>query len=318
MISLSDQLVRNWALADDGNDIADVGGRVTYLSKKLFDDYEPSQFQRFKERLDTWLGNVSDDEERKTLYRLAGSIFFVGRMEFESLCRAAFHGPIIRWIIDGLRLAFDDPDACAKLERAVNETWFCPVTDSMRINAFLKVNQLDGKQLRPEWRSLARFGDAEKIRSFIEKASIKRIVLLEDFVGSGTQIEPAVRYAAELLPDMPIICCPLIICPDGIEVGERLSGEHQNLTFEPIFRLQPDQLIKYERIEDEPQLFTETRALIAREAHRMTVKTGPETHGFAATGALVVLYSNCPNNTLPVIHDATDRWYPLFPRIRRR
>ena len=318
MNSLSDELVRQSALADDDNDIAEVGGRIVYLSRKLFDDYEPSQFQRFKERLDKWLGNVEDEDERKTLYRLAGSIFFVGRMEFESLCRAAFHGPIIRWIIDSLQIAFDDPNACAALEGAVNETWFCPVTDSMRINAFLKVNQLDGKQLRPEWRSLARFGDASKIKKFIQNNSIKRIVLLEDFVGTGTQIKPAITYAAEMLPDIAIICCPLLICPDGIAVGEALAKKYPNLTFEPIFKLQADQFIKYEPTADEPRLYGDIRALIANLSNRMTVQAGRDTHGFGGTGALVVLYSNCPNNTLPVIHDATENWYPLFPRIRRR
>ena len=40
-------------------------------------------------------------------------------------------------------------------------------------------------------------------------------------------------------------------------------------------------------------------------------------HGYKGTGGIVVLYSNCPNNTLPIIHDETDHWNALFPRIRR-
>ena len=40
--------------------------------------------------------------------------------------------------------------------------------------------------------------------------------------------------------------------------------------------------------------------------------------GFRNTGANVVLFSNCPNNTLAIMHyDGSDSWEPLFPRNSR-
>ena len=161
--------------------------RVGYLERRLFDDYEPSQYWRFKEKLDGWLANLSEDDLQRTLYKLIGCLFFVGRREFESLCRAAFHGPITRWLIDQTDLQLWDPIGQNKLSSAADQTWFCPVTDSMRINAFLKVTNLEGQKHRPDWRSLARFGDPKRIVDFVRREKIKRIALLEDFVGTGLQ-----------------------------------------------------------------------------------------------------------------------------------
>jgi hypothetical protein len=41
--------------------------------------------------------------------------------------------------------------------------------------------------------------------------------------------------------------------------------------------------------------------------------------GFMETGSSFVSYSNCPNNTLPMVHHqpVTGGWKPLFPRSAR-
>jgi hypothetical protein len=127
MDGLAETLVLNWLRSDDELEILDVNNRVAYLERRLFDDYEPSQYWHFKQRLDKWLANLDEDHFRQTLYKLVGHLFFVGRQEFESLCRAAFHGPITRWLIDRIDLQFTDPNAETKIADAVKRTWFCPV-----------------------------------------------------------------------------------------------------------------------------------------------------------------------------------------------
>lgn len=318
MEGLTEKLLAEWLLSDTDSDLPDVNNRVTYLERKLYDDYEPSQFRQFRQRLDWWLANVEQDDQRKTLYKLLGSLFFVGREEFESLCRAAFNGPVRRWLIDGLDLDFFDKNAGSNLKSAIRNTWFCPVTDSMRINAFLKVNNLEGHRHRPDWRSLAKFSDAEKIQSFVKKEGIERLVLLEDFVGSGTQMSSAVSYASKVLDAIPVMCCPLIVCPDGVSKGEELQSQFTNLKFEPVLSLPKESFIKFETQRFDTVDFIAVRELTASVADRLIETSGASTHGFEGTGALVVLYSNCPNNTLPIVHDHTDTWHPLFPRIRRR
>ncbi len=96
--------------------------------------------------------------------------------------------------------------------------WFCPITDSMRINSFLKVNQLIGKShdtrlaIPPQvWRFKPRY------LSTSTPTKYARIVLLEDFVGSGTQMESAVKHAAAISADIRVLACPLVTCPEGLQ-----------------------------------------------------------------------------------------------------
>lgn len=316
-------LLRTWALQDsNGEDsLFAVNDAVQYLAKKVFDDYEPSQFDRFEDRLDRWLGNVESETDKQSLFKLLHHLFFVGRPEFESLCRAALHGPITRWLVDTQNLDIADPTIATNISAAISDTWFCPITDSMRINSFLKVNNLDGKSHRPDWRSLGRFGDPEKVRDYIKKNSIRRIVLLEDFVGSGTQMRSAVNFAAKSSFGVPILVCPLIVCPAGDRVGGDLALQYADVSYEPVMHVPENLLIRHEAGEGEPPLYSNIRDLILREKVRLAEPEPDEEsrkyHGFKNTGAVIALYSNCPNNTLPIIHDQTEHWDALFPRIRR-
>ena len=61
----------------------------------VIDDYEPAQFERFEERLDRWIHNVADEKDQQTLFLLLNYLFFIGRPEFESLCRAAYNGNVL-------------------------------------------------------------------------------------------------------------------------------------------------------------------------------------------------------------------------------
>ena len=317
------ELLKAWALSDvePDSEIFLDHSAIQYLGRKVFDDYEPSQFDRFEDRLDRWLHNMDEEEDRQTLFRLLNRLFFVGRPEFESLCRAAFHGPVLRWLVEELDISIADPRAMELLGAGVDETWFCPITDSMRINSFLKVNQLVGKSHEPDWRSLRKFGDSGKILEYIKANKIRRIVLLEDFVGSGTQMANAIRYAASISIEIHVLACPLVTCPAGNEVGAELALTYPNVSYEPVMEIGPGMLIKAEPQPDEPPFFGLVRALIRRVHARLSEPEPDEEsqkyHGFKNTGAVVAMYSNCPNNSLPVIWDEAKEWRALFPRIKR-
>ncbi|MGY4480132.1 phosphoribosyltransferase-like protein [Bradyrhizobium sp. USDA 3364] len=320
MRRFANQLVSRWLLEanDDTEELEYIQSLTAYLADKLYEDYEPCQVERFADRLDSWLANVEDDDDRKTLYLLLKQIFFVGRREFESLCRAAFHGPIMRWLLDTANVALDDPDISAKYKAAMEETWFCPITDSMRINAFFKVVGVNGRELQPDWRSLRKFGDTAKIRDYIETSGIRRIVLLEDFVGTGMQMGKAITFAAELGEQIQVLVCPLIICPEGVKKALELKKKHKNVYFAQVMSLPPSMFIKMAAERPEPPTHTAVRELIRKTAPRLSPKVVPQTpFGFMDSGATVVLYSNCPDNSLPIIHETADTWRPLFPRIRR-
>ena len=255
-------------------------------------------------------------DQQKAMFRLLRHLFFVGREQFESLCRAAFNDPITRWVIDLEAFDIIALDMTTRLKTAMTQTWFCPITDSMQINAFLKLNSLGGHSHRPDWRSLEELGDPAKIREYVTSENIRRLVLLEDFVGSGIQMTSSVSWAAETLPDTPILVIPLVCCPAGSDAGHSLAKRYPNLQFAPVLTLSSHLFLLREPQAEEPAEFERVRELSEQLAHRFG-RMFDLPFGFGDTGALVVLYSNCPDNTLPIIHDQGLEWEALFPRIAR-
>jgi hypothetical protein len=310
----------------------EIQERIEYLAEKLFDEFEPTQAAgqaRFDDRLGAWLDSAADIEDQKTLFRLVAELLFVGRREFESLYQAALNGPIARWLIDSTDLQLNDADLSAKLREGLRHTWFCPITDSMPIASFYHFNRLEGVDLRPDWRTLEHFADSQKVVEYMRtekpyKPRFDRLVLLEDFVGSGDQMHRAATFAANLPGHIPVLICPMLICPHGAVRGRDL--EHQFSTqvrFEPIVEISADWILSREAVPGESQFLSNLREVVERlhprvmgSDYRTAVDSGA--FGWKGTGSLVVLYSNCPNNTPPIVHhDSDGPWKALFPRSER-
>ena len=102
------------------------------------------RYQSFDDRLVEWLRNVEDGDDRKSLFRILEHLFFVGKQQFDALCRAAYDDAASRWIVDKCALEITDPNISTAITELTSYTWFCPITDSMRINSFLKLNGLRG------------------------------------------------------------------------------------------------------------------------------------------------------------------------------
>ena len=74
------KLLRDWALRDwDVEDEVFLDHSVIeYLARKVFDDYEPAQFDQFEDRLDRWIHNVGEEKDQQTLFLLP-QLFFLYR-----------------------------------------------------------------------------------------------------------------------------------------------------------------------------------------------------------------------------------------------
>jgi hypothetical protein len=328
-------LIRDWA--DIELDV--VGLQINSLEKWLYKSYEPDKFGDgdFQQRLVKWLDNVATDADKKTLFRLLPYLFYVGPVEFEELYRCAYQGPIARWLVSAENIDICAPDAQFKLAEAAKKTWFCPVSDSFRINAFFHINNLAaGASLRPDWRSMHELGDMYKLNAYCEKEGIARLVLLEDFVGGGSQAIEAVRFAATHIRNLQVLFVPLIICPDG---AERLRITEIDLCARRIDSL------KYEAVMELPEkaFFTSTQSPLKQNTQhtndlRLLIdSTYPQVSGGVLpspnkkpyhpfgfphdkpTGGMVVMYSNTPDNTLPIVHwrPKSKTWNPIFPRHSR-
>jgi hypothetical protein len=310
------KFIAPWLADSDSDDLIALRDHLLWLRKELFDEYEPHRYEAFDDRLVEWLANADVAEDQKSLFRLLNHLFFVGKQQFDSLCRAAFNDQATRWVIDVANLDICDPAITAELKLRMKNTWFCPITDSMRINSFLKLNGMRGHNHRPDWRSLCEFANSQSVIDYIATQKIERIVLLEDFIGSGQQMLETVKWASKTLPTVPILVIPLICCPRGEWVGRALSNRYPNVSFAPALSLKENLFLKRNPVANEPRVFAEVRQIIENVRHRLD-GWATESFGYKWTGALVTLFSNCPDNTLPIIHHTGDNWTALFSRIRR-
>lgn len=315
--------VNEWALLDPN--IRDVNQRVLHLEKRLYRNYIPCKYfdPDFFIRLKQWLGNIVSSEDQKTMFEIIPHLFYVGEEEIDSLYRSAYNIEVARWLIDILHVDIESTSNETVLKTAVGETWFCPVTDSFSINDFIKVNNIPSQyDYRPDWHSLEEMGDPKLIGEYVKKNNIQRIVLLEDFVGSGSQVESKIKFATTCLPNVDILFISLITCPNGIVNLNLLQSTFTNLTVRHIVQMPPVSFIDEVFNINEIESHTKTRELVNRIYLQITdgIPAGPKPYhplGYKKTGGLIILNTNVPDNTLPLIHHKSETWVPLFKRITR-
>jgi hypothetical protein len=329
-------LVRKWDLASPATPYDDqfnqVHERILFLRGTHYYQYIPtigSRFPDYETRLDQWIANVTDERDKQLLFRFAPRILFFGRDEFAKLYEMALRGPITHWLVDLLGLRLDDAQLSSKLSAELSEhTWFCPITDSLHISEFCHANRIGGFDKRPDWQSLAVFGDRAKIKDYMARppglrpGPLTRLVLLEDYVGSGTQMENALRFAAELDGSLPVLFVPLIISPAGAQCARLLCTQYANLRFDPVMELQAKDALNGDTHADPGSLEANMIELASRTYSSVVGNDAAHPRpytcfGFLETGATIVLYSNTPANTLPIIQHQSNSWMALFPRSAR-
>jgi len=316
--------VTEWALSD--SDIREVNFRIIHLEKRLFNGYVPCKYNDsdFFIRLKNWLGNITDTNDQKTLFEIIPNFFYVGDEEINSLYRSAYNIEIARWLINVVPINFRDTNNEAILNQAVIDTWFCPITDSFSINDFFKINNIPSRfDLRPDWHSLTELANPSAISNYVTNNNIKRIVMLEDFVGSGSQVASRITFACSCLPKVEILCISLITCPVGVTTLNALANKFGNLTVKHIIEIPAEYLISKAISTDEQIIYTKIRELADRSYLTVTdgISPGPKKPyyplGYKETGGLIILNTNVPDNSLPLIHHTSNTWAPLFKRITR-
>jgi hypothetical protein len=306
--------------------------QLEYFSEKFFSRFVPALYPpyspSFRDRLVSWLNNEGlSSEQKRLLFEFALRIAFFSFEDFLQLYRTAFVGPVTRWIIDELQLSLQQRDFNRLLEEErQRHTWYCPVTDSMVISEFYHANRITGIDQRPAFRPLREFCDPTLLASYMRSHDLRRLVLMEDFVGSGTQAVAVVRWAVEKLP-YPVLFTPLVICPDGIKLFADLAAASAGrLRFEPVLTLDGSAFAASEGVT--PDALMLRIAKLAQTIHPSIAGIPDKSYGpfgFSkpgdkTKGATVVLFSNTPDNTLPLVHHhmrSPSKWKALFPRVSR-
>lgn len=341
--------IREWDLQYTGSPVASshygtILEQLDYHAVRDWRVYLPAEHPNFNasymERLAAWVGNVPEEADQKLLLEYALYISFFSHDDFVGLYKTAFDREITRWVVSqiGARL---EPNGWQAMDNLVHEeihrcTWFCPITDSMDINEFHKVNFLQGIGHHPPFAplqmlaegtikpdptlvsNLSHYMDNPCPGSLIPHPPLKRLVLLEDIVGSGSQCLATVKWILANL-HKPVLFVPLIICPDGYELlrKEELKSNGQ-LTVRPVIELRQCDLLGPKRGTEQAWGKAEELEELVRRcaAHFQYNYTD---FGYDNTGCSLVTFANTPDNTIPIVHDqaTTGNWNPLFPRVYR-
>ena len=338
---LSD-FVKQWSLEgrlpigatpDSDETFEDILRQIDFMIEHAYSRYVPAMYSRhapvFQDRMVTWMQNPGlSDEDRVAFFQLVLRLAYFSFDDFISLYRTAYSNPISRWVWEqaGLNMGHSDFSAQLEKERS-SHTWYASVTDSLIISEFYHANSITGIKCRPNFLTLRELGNPAQIKNYITSHGFKRIVLLEDFVGTGLQGLEIIEWTLAN-SDVPILFCPMLICPDGFKrVSDLAAKSAGRLKIDPVVKLGDSVFLN--SFEKADAVMTYVSDLTARihphVAGTCPAGTPPYTpHGFylvgdSHTGATVVMFSNTPDNTIPLVHFNSEKsdWVPVFPRISR-
>jgi hypothetical protein len=318
--------------------------QIEYHAEHEWRVYMPTEHSDFSsaylERLAAWIGNLHDEADQQLLLEYATHISFFSHGDFAALYRAALSREIAPWVARQIGVNLQNGGAAfdALLRKAMHRsTWYCPVTDSMDINEFHKVNHLTGIGHRPPFAFLQFFAEraatpdpalVQNVSAYMQnpgvnsgrvRPALERIVLLEDIVGSSNQCIDAVKWATTF--GKPVLFVPLLLCPNGLDPLRSAEAQSNGLlTVRPIIQLGRQDLLGPERQDTRGWPISEDlEALVARHAPRLPAGMSP--FGYKDTGCSIATFANTPDNTLPIVHvhraSQQPPWQPLFPRVLR-
>jgi len=283
-----------------------------------FREYLPYDDEgEFPSRLKSWLDNVLEAEQR-VLLRMLQWILFVDRRQMAAMYRDAYRRIVTPWLLDDLSL--DErlsPDFEANTRRALLGCRLLSVTESFNITEFIDSNSLHGLH-RPDILG----HDPKQLASRLGEKALawERVIVFEDFVGSGQQAGRLLTALEKLIPRAQILFVPMIC----FEIGVVALTEHKALKrtlVAPVLVVPAGDAIQPAAQPSEPFEFGEFRAIIRRTSSRvlqpLTDLDDPprSPFGYGDCGGMVITYHNVPNNTIPLVHHRAPEWNPLFRRL---
>jgi hypothetical protein len=318
---LSDQNPTDeFAVADFQKDFFYLKRLYELFASSLVTDYAPysadplTDQKSFSTRIEDWIEAFDCTADRWTAFKALQYVMYLGDREFLELYRLASTNCIDRWLIELNAIDIFASNAEARLRKARSSTWICPLTDSMNINGFLNRTGFPKKEAHPQLHSLSGTAFRSEIIEKIDEKKFKHFILIEDFVGSGTQICKVLDNLGSAL-HIPVLVLPLVVCEEGLRLLREKQSTHPNLTIDFALLVADNCLLKATpKINMQaPETFSELAKLI----EKIGIWDNP--FGHLHTGALGVKHQNCPNNVPPIFHQKHQKFKnPIFPRHNKK
>lgn len=240
-------------------------------------------------RIERWLNRFGDND-KDTAARLLDAVEFISAEEVHAAFRAVLT-QLPGW--DRAKMKRKGKFAFVAFSSSAGESG-----DNM-LHQFRLANELNNKAFDPLF-----IGRSELLRGGL--GADDTVVFVDDFVGSGNQAVTAwEKMFQELTTEVGNVYLATVA---AFQMG---SSEIKKKT-----RMQ---LLAHRTLSYRQSLFHDTCQHFTtpekqRILHYCELASKKHPRGFGDCGLAVVLYHQCPNNSLAVLHASSQRWDPLFPR----
>ena len=318
-------LFRSWLMDKGVGDLLENSRELDYLRSRLQDeekvrvsDSEISQLSgrlanfRYRGRpieniaIRTWLEQFDGSREQRLMFRLASGIRSYDEDQVRSKMREAF-GIVMR----NMRTVIEPRT------RVRNDILVSPLDDSPAKSGatycriFASENRI----------STQSFHTLESLeRRFPINREVQRLVLIDDFSGTGATLVSGLDRHLDLLKRMDAEGIRVIVIAlvgftqarDHIEHYLEQAGLGADVYF-------------CDELGPEDRAFSESSSIFPDPAERDLARQIVENKGvtlerrfplgYKDTQGLIVFSQSCPNNTLPIFWSKNGSWVPLFPRV---
>lgn len=334
---------------------------VDILKKFKFEPYQPVQSPPepdYLSRLKHWINQVNDEDEKYMLY-LSSKIIFFTQSHMDYLMKHIFERKISKIITEDIILnhgfaQFSYNKAKRHFATELEKTLFVGLSDSSRINDFCHKNMdidrststgFDLQQLLYPFTLVPSDKITEQSISEIKKEFLSepllegkdRLVILEDFSGSGSDIlETLEKISPSNLPFNEIIFAPYIITYKACEnldnwIKDKLDsrgadGADDREYYYTYGTLIPKEVKCFDYAESYLKDGWHDSSIDICDKVKNICESKMKPHlppdliyGYGNLKVAVVTYYNCPDNSLPIIYYDNDslNLNPLFKRASR-
>ena len=318
-------LFRSWLMDGGVGELLEDSQELDYLKSKLREDEElritDDEVSSLCDRLDSfryrgraidpiairrWLDQFDGPREKRLMFRLTSAIRCYGQDAIRAKMREAF-GIVMR----NMRTVVE-PRTRVRSDIIVSPLDDSPAkSGATYCRLFVSENRLSTNSVQT-LESLER-------RSRTKKET-QRLVLIDDFSGTGSTIVNGLKQHLELLRR---------VNSDGIRIIViALVGfaEARNYIEHYIDQAGLDADVYFcDELGPEHKAFSESSIVFPEAAERELARQIAEAKGvilerrfplgYKNTQGLIVLSESCPNNTLPIMWSRNVNWIPLFSRV---
>ncbi len=318
-------LFRSWLMDKGVRDLLEDSQELDYLRSRLQEEEEvrvtDGEILCLSERLENfryrgraiettairrWLGQFDGPREQRLMFRLASAVRCYDEDAVRTKMREAF-GIVMR----NMRTVIE-PRA-----RVRNDILVSPLDDSPAKSGstycrlFVSENRLSTNSVHT-LESLE--------RRFPTNNEVQRLVLIDDFSGTGATLAGGLKRHSDLLRRLNSEGVRIIVIA---LVGFSEAREHIEHFVEQA-GIEAD-VYFCDELGPEHRAFSESSSIFPEVAERDLARQIAESRGVALerrfplgyqdTQGLIVFHQSCPNNTLPIFWSRNGDWNPLFPRI---